>query len=121
LISAVQLEDQNFTDNSFPDNNFLVSSSDQFHDTTQDTSIPFTVQTQTRPAMVENSQAQTRSAMAETSNDGESGFIQVVAEGSGTTKLEALNSAWNEAVKLGVGMFLVSKTEVIDEEILKNR
>jgi uncharacterized protein len=40
LISAAPFEDHHFTDNSFPDNNFSLSSSDQFHDT----SIPFTVQ-----------------------------------------------------------------------------
>jgi hypothetical protein len=44
-------------------------------------------------------------------------FVIVEAEGSGPTKIEALSAAWSEAVKLGVGMFLASKTEVIDNNI----
>ncbi|MDR0620865.1 MAG: hypothetical protein LBJ61_03190 [Deltaproteobacteria bacterium] len=44
-------------------------------------------------------------------------FVEIIAEGAGSTKLEALNMAWSEAVKQGIGMFLVSKTEVVDETL----
>jgi hypothetical protein len=44
-------------------------------------------------------------------------YITVEAEGSGATKLEALNSAWSEAVKKAIGLYMVSKTSVIDEDI----
>lgn len=45
------------------------------------------------------------------------GRITVMAEGSGTTKLEALQQAWMEAVRKGVGLFLTSKTEAIDDDL----
>ncbi|MDR2368469.1 MAG: hypothetical protein LBF58_10265 [Deltaproteobacteria bacterium] len=51
-------------------------------------------------------------------------LIEVEAVGTGSTKLEALNNAWSEAVKLGVGMFLISKSTLIDdtytEQIISN-
>lgn len=34
----------------------------------------------------------------------------VEAEGSGSTKMEALQAAWMEAVRKGVGMYMSSKT-----------
>ncbi|MDR2386866.1 MAG: hypothetical protein LBE80_04685 [Deltaproteobacteria bacterium] len=42
-------------------------------------------------------------------------LVTVEAQGSGLTKLEALKAAWAEAVKLGLGLFLVSKTTLIDD------
>ncbi|MDR0620866.1 MAG: hypothetical protein LBJ61_03195 [Deltaproteobacteria bacterium] len=44
-------------------------------------------------------------------------FIEIIAEGTGSTKIEALNMAWSEAVKQGIGMFLVAKTQVMDETV----
>lgn len=43
--------------------------------------------------------------------------VQVEAEGIGATKLDALTAAWNEAVQKGVGLFMTSKTEVIDDKL----
>jgi len=48
---------------------------------------------------------------------GDDKYISVEAKGQGATKLEALNSAWSEAVRLGLGLYLDSKTEVIDDSI----
>jgi hypothetical protein len=47
----------------------------------------------------------------------DSKYVTVEAEGSGATKLEALNSAWSEAVKKAIGLYMVSKTSLIDEDI----
>ena len=43
--------------------------------------------------------------------------IVVEAEGIGPTKLEALQSAWMEAVRKGVGMFMTAKTEIVNDDI----
>lgn len=43
--------------------------------------------------------------------------VEVQAEGTGATKMEALKSAWMEAVRKGVGMFMKSKTHVIDDSV----
>lgn len=43
--------------------------------------------------------------------------IEVEAEGSGTTKMAALQAAWQEAVRKGVGLFMTSKTQVIDDSL----
>ncbi len=43
--------------------------------------------------------------------------IQVVAEGSGRSKIEALQAAWMEAVRNAVGMFMTSKTESVDDKL----
>jgi hypothetical protein len=50
---------------------------------------------------------------AETTDD----IVEIEAEGMGITRVEAQNAAITEAVKMGVGMFLVSKTEVINDDI----
>lgn len=44
-------------------------------------------------------------------------MVEVEAEGSGATKMDALQSAWMEAVRLGVGMFLTSKSEALDDNL----
>ncbi|MDR2367250.1 MAG: hypothetical protein LBF58_03940, partial [Deltaproteobacteria bacterium] len=44
-------------------------------------------------------------------------YVTVEAEGSGVTKIDALNSAWGEAVKKAIGMYMVSKTTVVNEDI----
>jgi hypothetical protein len=44
-------------------------------------------------------------------------FVTVEAEGTGITKIEALNNAWSEAVKKAIGLYMVSKTSVINEDI----
>mgnify|MGYP001156236551 CR=1 FL=1 len=43
--------------------------------------------------------------------------VEVEASGNGQTKMDALQNAWMEAVRLGVGMFLTSKTESIDDTL----
>lgn len=48
---------------------------------------------------------------------GDEGRLTVLAEGSGATKLEALQQAWMEAVRKGVGLFLTSKTQAIDDDV----
>ncbi|MDR2367249.1 MAG: hypothetical protein LBF58_03935 [Deltaproteobacteria bacterium] len=55
-------------------------------------------------------------AQGSAAGDG-SKYVTVVAEGSGVTKLEALNSAWGEAVRKAIGLYMVSKTSVINEDI----
>ena len=47
----------------------------------------------------------------------DSALVVVEAEGYGVTKIEALNDAWNTAVKLAIGMYLSSRTEVVDGEL----
>jgi hypothetical protein len=44
-------------------------------------------------------------------------YVVVEAEATGPTKLDALNQAWNDAVRRGLGMFIMSKTQVIDDEL----
>ena len=44
-------------------------------------------------------------------------LLSVEAVGSGATKLEALNDAWQQAVRSAIGMYMVSKTEIIDDDI----
>jgi hypothetical protein len=44
-------------------------------------------------------------------------YVVVEAEGMGITKLDALNEAWNDAVRRGLGMFVMSKTEVTDDKL----
>ena len=46
-------------------------------------------------------------------------FVLVEAEGHGATKLEAMTAAWIDAVRQGVGLYLDSRTEVVDEDILE--
>jgi NADPH-dependent 7-cyano-7-deazaguanine reductase QueF-like protein len=41
----------------------------------------------------------------------------VEAWATGPTKLDALNQAWNDAVRQGLGMFVMSKTQVIYDEL----
>lgn len=48
---------------------------------------------------------------------GDEGRLTVLAEGSGATKLEALQQAWMEAVRKGVGLFLTSKTQAVDDDV----
>lgn len=43
--------------------------------------------------------------------------VQVEAEGIGATKMEALQAAWMEAVRQGVGLFMAAKTEVLDDDL----
>lgn len=43
--------------------------------------------------------------------------VAVEAEGSGSTKMEALQAAWMEAVRKGVGMYMSSKTEAVDDNL----
>ena len=43
--------------------------------------------------------------------------VQVEAEGSGPTKLDALKQAWMEAVRNAVGMFMTSTTELNNDDI----
>lgn len=43
--------------------------------------------------------------------------LTVMADGSGATKMEALQNAWMEAVRKAVGLFMTSKTEMIDDDI----
>lgn len=43
--------------------------------------------------------------------------VTVEAEGTGATKMEALQSAWMEAVRQGVGMFMASKTELVNDKL----
>ena len=44
-------------------------------------------------------------------------YIAVTAKGSGTSRAEAVEMAWMEAVRLAVGVVITSKTEVTNEEI----
>lgn len=46
--------------------------------------------------------------------------IQVQAEGSGTSKIEATKNAWLEAVRQAVGIYMSSKTVVLDDEITES-
>jgi hypothetical protein len=41
----------------------------------------------------------------------------VEAEGQGETKLAALKAAWQEAVRIGIGMYLTSKSTLIDDAL----
>lgn len=43
--------------------------------------------------------------------------ITVEAEGSGTSKIDALKSAWMEAVRTAVGMFMVANTTMMNDEL----
>lgn len=43
--------------------------------------------------------------------------IQVEVSGSGISKMDALKSAWTEAVRQAVGMYTASKTEVLNDDI----
>lgn len=43
--------------------------------------------------------------------------VTVEAEGTGTTKMEAMKAAWMEAVRQGVGMFMMGSTQSVDDEI----
>lgn len=43
--------------------------------------------------------------------------VTVEAEGTGSSKKEALQAAWMEAVRQGVGMFMVGKTDSINDEL----
>ena len=60
------------------------------------------------------SSAQTTKAAAIANEDKE---IVVEAEGRGATKIEALKSAWTEAVRLAIGMYLNSKSVVVNDDI----
>jgi len=46
-----------------------------------------------------------------------SDYISVKSAGSGTTRAEAIERAWMEAVRLAVGVVISSKTEVSNDEI----
>lgn len=48
---------------------------------------------------------------------GQAETITVEAEGSGPTKMEALKSAWTEAVRKAVGMYTASKTEALNDDL----
>jgi hypothetical protein len=63
------------------------------------------------PPLAQNSRGQEPSAQANEK------FVAVEATGTGSNKLEALNEAWNDAVRRGLGMFVMSKTEVIDDQL----
>lgn len=43
--------------------------------------------------------------------------ITVEAEGTGSTKMEALKSAWQNAVRQAVGMYMTSKTEMLNDNL----
>ena len=43
--------------------------------------------------------------------------VTVEAEGIGITKIDAVKEAWMEAVRKGVGMYIASKTETINDSI----
>jgi hypothetical protein len=47
----------------------------------------------------------------------DSKFVIVEAEGFGSTKIEALNAAWSEAVKKAIGMYMISETNLINEDM----
>ncbi len=47
-------------------------------------------------------------------------IIQVQAEGSGTSKLEATKNAWQEAIRQAVGVYMSSKTFVLDDDITES-
>lgn len=55
-----------------------------------------------------------------TVNANSSEIIQVQAEGSGTSKLEATKNAWQEAVRQAVGVYMSSKTVVLDDDITES-
>ena len=46
-------------------------------------------------------------------------MIQVEAEGTGTSRKEALQAAWFEAVRQGVGLFMTAKTEINNDELIE--
>lgn len=43
--------------------------------------------------------------------------ITVEADGTGSTKMEALKSAWENAVRQAVGMYMTSKTEMLNDNL----
>lgn len=67
------------------------------------------------PEQVQNDQGKMQEDVQ--SKTQEENQVEVTASGQGTTKIEALNAAWTEAVRLGVGMFVSSKTQVIDDAL----
>lgn len=54
---------------------------------------------------------------AENSTELNENQVEVKASGQGATKIDALNAAWTEAVRLGVGMFVSSKAESINDQL----
>lgn len=44
-------------------------------------------------------------------------FIYIKADGVGSSKIEALNAAWIEAIRTGVGMFMTSSTQINNDII----
>jgi len=47
-------------------------------------------------------------------------FVTVVARGEGTTRQEALEQAWTDAVRIAVGMVLSSKSNLDNDELSEN-
>jgi len=45
--------------------------------------------------------------------------ISVTADGYGTSKIDALNNAWTESVRMATGMYLASETRVRNDEIFE--
>ena len=45
--------------------------------------------------------------------------ISITAEGYGTSKIEALNDAWSESVRMATGMYLASETRIKNDEIFE--
>lgn len=44
-------------------------------------------------------------------------FVYIQADGDGVTKMEALNHAWIEAVRMAVGMFMTGSTQISNDEL----
>ncbi|MDR1082127.1 MAG: hypothetical protein LBQ79_14515 [Deltaproteobacteria bacterium] len=62
-----------------------------------------------------------QAAQPASSGGGDDGkYVTVQSEGIGTTKLEAMNAAWIEAVRSAIGMYLSISTEVLNDEIYEN-
>jgi hypothetical protein len=46
-------------------------------------------------------------------------YVSVRAEGTGATKIDALNAAWIEAVRSAIGMYLSASTEVLNDDVFE--
>lgn len=44
-------------------------------------------------------------------------FVYIQADGTGTNKIEALNSAWVEAIRAAVGMYITGKTHINNDDV----
>jgi len=44
-------------------------------------------------------------------------FVYIQADGTGTNKIEALNSAWVEAIRTAVGMYITGKTHINNDDM----